>query len=1377
VSNITVSTTSNFDDAGNLALANGDNISITTAAVLTINSDVRWGQNAAVVGDVDVTEGEFKIDATETWWIPFDASSGNVPALGTCGTADVTRSASNVGEFLGVWTALGVAPSAAGGAMPASGFVKLRSKSVTLADNDVLTFAGGATITINSATGGQRGWLHYVGREAVGSTTGRVFASTSLSKITTTGDWFQLGVSNGNASQTFQHYVADYLSGCECETGNGTGVYERWGGCAVQDFSPANIAADTRGRLFSCSPTGLITFGGGTSSSLVTGSISGTVLTVTAVTAGYLTVGSVLSGTNVTGGTTITSFGTGAGGVGTYNLSASSTASSTAIYGVGVFGRIPPNGARIRVANIHLSTACPYATFTGSISGTVLNLSAAAGTNTTVVPGMSVTGTGVTAGTTVTAAIPSGVVIGTISGTVLTVTAVLSASVVVGQVVSGTSVTAGTTITSLGTGTGGVGTYNLSASSTVSTPAEIRVTGGVGGIGTYTISPSQTVSSTALHFSGPTTAVVTGSVSGTVLTVTAVTSGSLTVGSLITGTNVSVGTTISSLGTGTGGTGTYNLSASSTAASTTITASNGYSLNANNVAVYERRYKLYANPGVLDINNLSCNGYVSGQATSSFAVRNSTGMDGCWYGYNNIVSTYHSSVTFDRVISSQILGADAKNQLGFAFSENLTFTDCTAFKFTGYSSSANPLSFAAINNATFTRVECFCRVAGSAAWDVLASSNVTFDSCANVTAAITPFNVSNGISITIKNCKFAAAMVGFAGGSLYWIQASTVNGLIVDGMTHFEDFANGSAGQKGVGPSNQPIFSTNGRNIRIRNIGTRSTPLFPNGARELASFTNGRNIRATKVYYRGNSGYDINVIVQASCDDVAITDSGYSYSAGAFAQTITDNGRARRTWGGSQKIYAASVAAGRTCATFNARGLHFVEQEVSATEIMLTVMTGSAKTTSDFSVPAYTDDAGTPVRNGTNGLILKTIGDQVTFTQTQRVLGVNSLQNTAPVLDGVNTGNFTLTYDLCKGAGFSGTFKSLTAANWSAETGISPSVGFCLRLRVLCNASSATNALRAVSMFCDTTQQTLIDNPYEYNTPQVTLSGAQSGSLAAIFRDSDGKLLDVKAVTTPRLYPAWYADAACTLRVRKAGWTALELPFTLTEAGAAFPLNQTDSAISDSNPGALGITVTNHGASPVTWNSKQWSITVTVTDSSSAASIAQYLSWQTAQDAFNLITGFHNSALPPMVILAGSDYETARGTLFGSAGAVSKGVRVVDGSGNEVPGFARMQADDGTYYSPASSATMTVSGVVTGSDVVIYDASIPADGSGSNVLQTSDAIAGTSATYSYTYVPATVVDIGVFKNGYKPTFVRGVVLSASDATIPVSQPLDTSYVA
>ena len=63
----------------------------------------------------------------------------------------------------------------------------------------------------------------------------------------------------------------------------------------------------------------------------------------------------------------------------------------------------------------------------------------------------------------------------TISGTVMTVSAVSSGTLATGWNVVGAGVTAGTLISSLGTGTGGTGTYNLSASSTVASATSMQL--------------------------------------------------------------------------------------------------------------------------------------------------------------------------------------------------------------------------------------------------------------------------------------------------------------------------------------------------------------------------------------------------------------------------------------------------------------------------------------------------------------------------------------------------------------------------------------------------------------------------------------------------------------------------------------------------------------------------------------------------------------------------------------------------------------------------------------------------------------------------------------------------------------------------------------
>lgn len=65
-----------------------------------------------------------------------------------------------------------------------------------------------------------------------------------------------------------------------------------------------------------------------------TASISGTTMTVSGISSGFVAMGQVLTGTGVTGGTSITAFGSGTGGTGTYTVSPSQTVSSTSISGV-----------------------------------------------------------------------------------------------------------------------------------------------------------------------------------------------------------------------------------------------------------------------------------------------------------------------------------------------------------------------------------------------------------------------------------------------------------------------------------------------------------------------------------------------------------------------------------------------------------------------------------------------------------------------------------------------------------------------------------------------------------------------------------------------------------------------------------------------------------------------------------------------------------------------------------------------------------------------------------------------------------------------------------------------------------------------------------
>jgi hypothetical protein len=125
---------------------------------------------------------------------------------------------------------------------------------------------------------------------------------------------------------------------------------------------------------------------------------------------------------------------------------------------------------------------------------------------------------------------------GTISGNVFTAASGLSGTFAPGAILTGTGIATGTMILA-------------------------QLTGTTGGLGTYTVSiPEQSVASTTI------------SATYGIFTAGTTTGGSYGIGDILSGTGVTAGTYITGLGTGTGGAGTYYVTPTQTASSTTIAA-------------------------------------------------------------------------------------------------------------------------------------------------------------------------------------------------------------------------------------------------------------------------------------------------------------------------------------------------------------------------------------------------------------------------------------------------------------------------------------------------------------------------------------------------------------------------------------------------------------------------------------------------------------------------------------------------------------------------------------------------------------------------------------------------------------------------------------
>ncbi|MBL4940488.1 MAG: hypothetical protein JKY81_02350 [Colwellia sp.] len=132
----------------------------------------------------------------------------------------------------------------------------------------------------------------------------------------------------------------------------------------------------------------------------------------------------------------------------------------------------------------------------------------------------------------------------------------------------------------------------------------------------------------------------------------------------------------------------------------------------------------------------------------------------------------------------------------------------------------------------------------------------------------------------------------------------------------------------------------------------------------------------------------------------------------------------------------------------------------------------------------------------------------------------------------------------------------------------------------------------------------------------------------------------------------------------------------------------------------ISITITDHGASPVTWNTLPFSITIVDNGTNSGEDILRELNYNLSLDA--TYEGKDPFNWPEMVKELGSSHDTLRGITEGGAGATLKGVRVLRG-GVEHPDFTRFQSDTGVFFTPTVTNQAQTSGLRANSRIQVYN--------------------------------------------------------------------------
>jgi hypothetical protein len=244
-----------------------DTYTVSNQSTLVVRTDSYSCPNhSTAFGSLDTvsfsgTGGELRFDPTYVRVIAYTGGSGNSPTYGTT----ITSTGGATGVFLGAWTNWQSEPIVPGGAIGASGFIKVGGV--------VGNFAAGALTGITATCSGPdvQGWIEVRGDTVATITVPRI------GKVTSTEAWFQLGTTDGTRTQVIPcpttATFAGAFPGIWVETAAGSGVYDRYANAGsivalathrttsemkffIQTTTGIRLGSDGTNNVFYIPPTG-----------------------------------------------------------------------------------------------------------------------------------------------------------------------------------------------------------------------------------------------------------------------------------------------------------------------------------------------------------------------------------------------------------------------------------------------------------------------------------------------------------------------------------------------------------------------------------------------------------------------------------------------------------------------------------------------------------------------------------------------------------------------------------------------------------------------------------------------------------------------------------------------------------------------------------------------------------------------------------------------------------------------------------------------------------------------------------------------------------------------------------------------------------------
>lgn len=436
-----------------------------------------------------------------------------------------------------------------------------------------------------------------------------------------------------------------------------------------------------------------------------------------------------------------------------------------------------------------------------------------------------------------------------------------------------------------------------------------------------------------------------------------------------------------------------------------------------------------------------------------------------------------------------------------------------AFEFTG---NVGPISVSKFSSVAYSSGNPFANFAAS-------SQNITvddwtyYDIPSTVSSISTATISGNGHTInnlklrgkslsvsasntTITNFDFIERLAGDTQttGTSYLISVSGTN-CTIDGITWG---ANGAFANCHPRASAGAIYISNAVGCKIRNVGSASN-ILTTGSTAATRPTRGVYITGTGTGSNLSAPNKVQRVFIDNVQQLMIDVSDY-FASNTIIEQVYQNSYVRGTWPIGQDFIVKGVWTLNTLPNnsyINAKGTNFVDffNSTTAGRVACIFPPPSAKTAS------YVTTNFTSSNSGWLGgsVALTAVGEYVIIETPYYITGHTGFVNSSPSIAGTNsTTNHAFSYDIDTGSGFSGTFKTLNGANLSAET-IVPTIGFKLRLKVICTTANVSNTVQWVFLSTTTTSTAQMSNLYPLDTVTLSFEGLQPGSEVRAYVGTD----------------------------------------------------------------------------------------------------------------------------------------------------------------------------------------------------------------------------------------------------------------------------------